>query len=106
MPNSNFIRFDLSLQPITTQKVMRKAILIALTAVIMGSAPSDIYAGNVNRTEKSQKAGKSPSEKKTGWGFGILPCLTFSSDMGFQYGVFGDLYNYGDGSTYLTTGIK
>ncbi len=100
MPDSNFIRFDLSLQPITTQKVMRKAILIALTGVIMGSAPSDIYAGNVNRTEKSQKAGKSPSEKKTGWGFGILPCLTFSSDMGFQYGIFGDLYNYGDGSTY------
>lgn len=36
MPNSNFIRIDLSLQPITTQKVMRKAILIALTAVNYG----------------------------------------------------------------------
>lgn len=39
-------------------------------------------------------------EKKTGWGFGALPCATYSSDMGFQYGVFGDFYYYGDGSTY------
>lgn len=94
MPNSNFIRFDLSLQPITTQKVMRKAILIAMAAAIMSSTTLDIFARN------SQKSEKSKTEKKTGWGFGILPCLTFSSDMGFQYGVFGDLYNYGDGSTY------
>lgn len=100
MLNSNFIRFDLSLQPITTQKVMRKAILIAMAAAIMSSTTLDIFARNSQKSEKSQKAGKSPSEKKTGWGFGILPCLTFSSDMGFQYGVFGDLYNYGDGSTY------
>ena len=94
MPNSNFIRIDLSLQPITTQKVMRKAILIAMAAAIMSSTTLDIFARN------SQKSEKSKTEKKTGWGFGILPCLTFSSDMGFQYGVFGDLYNYGDGSTY------
>lgn len=40
------------------------------------------------------------TEKKTGWEFGVLPCLTYSSDMGFQYGVFGDFYYYGDGSTY------
>ena len=40
------------------------------------------------------------AEKKTGWGFGALPCATYSSDMGFQYGVFGDFYYYGDGSTY------
>ena len=40
------------------------------------------------------------AEKKTGWGFGALPCATYSSDMGFQYGIFGDFYYYGDGSTY------
>lgn len=58
MPNSNFIRFDLSLQPITTQKVMRKAILIAMAAAIMGSAPSDIYAGNVKNLRKARKQEK------------------------------------------------
>ena len=44
MPDSNFIRIDLSLQPITTQKVMRKAILIAMAAAIMSSTTLDIFA--------------------------------------------------------------
>lgn len=39
-------------------------------------------------------------EVKTGWGWGAMPCATYSTDMGFQYGVFGDFYNYGDGSLY------
>lgn len=39
-------------------------------------------------------------EVKTGWGWGAMPCATYSTDMGFQYGVFGDFYNYGDGSMY------
>lgn len=46
--------------------------------------------------------GQVPEERelKSGWGFGALPCATYSTDMGFQYGVFGDFYNYGDGSSY------
>jgi hypothetical protein len=39
-------------------------------------------------------------EMKTGWSFGLLPTATFSVDNGFQAGAFGDIYNYGDGSTY------
>lgn len=39
-------------------------------------------------------------EIKRGWSFGILPCVSYSTDMGFQYGAFGDIYQYGDGSTY------
>ena len=39
-------------------------------------------------------------EVKTGWSFGLLPTATFSVDNGFQAGAFGDIYNYGDGSTY------
>ena len=39
-------------------------------------------------------------EMKTGWRFGLLPTATFSVDNGFQAGAFGDIYNYGDGSTY------
>ena len=39
-------------------------------------------------------------EMKTGWSFGVLPTATFSVDNGFQAGAFGDVYYYGDGSTY------
>ena len=39
-------------------------------------------------------------EVKTGWSFGLLPTATFSVDNGFQAGAFGDVYNYGDGTTY------
>ncbi len=37
---------------------------------------------------------------KEGWNFGVLPTITFDSDLGFQYGGLIDLYNYGDGSRY------
>ena len=39
-------------------------------------------------------------EVKTGWSMGILPCATYSADNGLQYGAFGDVYYYGDGTTY------
>lgn len=39
-------------------------------------------------------------EVKTGWSFGVLPCATYSVDNGLQYGAFGDVYYYGNGSTY------
>ncbi|MBQ4285157.1 MAG: hypothetical protein II720_01705 [Bacteroidales bacterium] len=39
-------------------------------------------------------------EMKTGWSFGVLPTATYSVDNGFQAGLFGDVYYYGDGSTY------
>ena len=37
---------------------------------------------------------------KQGWNFGVLPTITFDSDLGFQYGALVDLYNYGDGERY------
>ena len=39
-------------------------------------------------------------EMKKGWSFGLLPTATYSVDNGFQAGAFGDVYYYGDGSTY------
>ena len=47
--------------------------------------------------EEGQKEEK---EMKTGWSFGVLPTATYSVDNGFQAGAFGDVYYYGDGSTY------
>lgn len=37
---------------------------------------------------------------KTGWNFGALPAVTYSTDLGFQYGVVVNLFDYGDGSSY------
>ncbi len=39
-------------------------------------------------------------EAKTGWNFGALPTITYSTDMGFQYGALVNLFDYGDGSIY------
>ena len=37
---------------------------------------------------------------KTGWNLGPLPVVGFDSDLGFQYGICCDIFNYGDGSNY------
>ncbi len=47
-----------------------------------------------------QQAPVKEKEMKKGWSFGLLPTVTYSVDNGFQAGAFGDVYYYGDGSTY------
>ena len=37
---------------------------------------------------------------KTGFNFGVLPAVSYSSDQGFQYGAIVNLFHYGDGSRY------
>ena len=37
---------------------------------------------------------------KKGWNFGPLPVLGYDADLGFQYGVCCDIFNFGDGSNY------
>ncbi|MBQ3634159.1 MAG: BamA/TamA family outer membrane protein [Bacteroidales bacterium] len=37
---------------------------------------------------------------KTGFSFGVLPAVSYDSDLGFQYGLLTNLYWYGDGSKY------
>ncbi|MFZ2287034.1 MAG: BamA/TamA family outer membrane protein [Bacteroidales bacterium] len=39
-------------------------------------------------------------ETKTGWNFGALPAISYSTDQGFQYGALVNLFDYGDGSIY------
>ncbi|HSL85717.1 MAG TPA: hypothetical protein VK861_02140, partial [Bacteroidales bacterium] len=40
------------------------------------------------------------TKTKSGWNFGVLPSISFDSDLGFQYGGLIDLYNYGTGDIY------
>jgi len=37
---------------------------------------------------------------KTGWNFGVLPAVTFDTDLGFQYGGLINLFDYGDGKIF------
>ena len=37
---------------------------------------------------------------KSGWNIGVLPVVGFDSDLGFQYGICSDIFNYGDGTNY------
>lgn len=37
---------------------------------------------------------------KRGFSFGVLPAISYDSDLGFQYGVLSNMYWYGDGSRY------
>ena len=66
-----------------TNKLLSAFCLCVLTTIAV--------AASAQETEK---------EMKTGWTLSALPCATYSSDMGFQYGAFGDIYNYGNGNTY------
>lgn len=63
-----------------------------------------LIAVGANAQEKKAKKEKTYNEKgeiiKKGWNFGPLPVVGFDGDLGFQYGVTCDIFNYGDGSRY------
>ena len=40
------------------------------------------------------------TEIKTGNNIGVLPAISYNSDLGFQYGLLANFFNYGDGSSY------
>ena len=61
-------------------KPMKKLIFIMLTGILATSLMAQ--------------------ETKTGWNFGALPAVTYSTDQGFQYGALVNLFDYGDGSIY------
>ena len=43
---------------------------------------------------------KKADKIKTGWNVGGLPVVAYDTDLGFEYGVLVNLFNYGDGSIY------
>ena len=40
------------------------------------------------------------SQNKKGWNITPLPEIAYNSDLGFQYGIYCELYNFGNGSNY------
>jgi hypothetical protein len=53
--------------------------------------------GNISFSQNSKDEDQNI---KKGWSFGVLPAITYNSDLGFQYGGLIDLYNYGNGDIY------
>ena len=53
-----------------------------------------------NSPEDSVKADKKQEKIKKGWTFGGVPAVSYNTDLGFQYGLVLNFFNYGDGKTY------
>ena len=74
---------------------MKKTILIMLALLLA--------VGGMAQEKKAKKE-KTYNEKgeiiKKGWNFGPLPVVGYDADLGFQYGVTCDIFNFGDGSRY------
>lgn len=70
---------------------MRKIVLsfVIITSVFANS----VYPQSTDTTKRVEKP-------KSGLNIGALPAISFDSDLGFQYGLIGNLFNYGDGSYY------
>lgn len=64
-----------------------KRLIITLAALV--AATSTLFAATDGETKI-----------KTGWNFGFVPAVSYNSDLGLQYGINADIYNYGDGSTF------
>ncbi len=48
----------------------------------------------------SQEKSASNTIKKKGWNLGVLPAVSYNTDLGLQYGALGNLFYFGDGSIY------
>jgi len=52
------------------------------------------------KEKKNVEVDANGNKIKKGWNFGVLPCIAYDADKGFQYGALINLYDYGDGSEY------
>lgn len=80
---------------------MKKLFLSGL--ILLGLGMSYAYGEAPKAAPGGKKAKDTASDTlkvKTGWSWSALPCLSFSSDLGFQVGAFGHFYYHGDGSHY------
>ena len=66
--------------------------LLILTVSARAQSVIDTTA-TVAPIEKNQKV-------KKRYNFGVLPAVGYNSDVGFRYGILGNIYDYGDGSSY------
>jgi hypothetical protein len=53
-----------------------------------------------NNADDTLQTNEKPVKIKKGFTFGAVPAITYSSDLGFQYGLVVNLYHFGDGKSY------
>jgi hypothetical protein len=84
------------------QDMIARSYYFGITLLVCVSLLTSVSAVVNAQSSDSTKISKPPvSEKaKTGLSFGALPAIAFDSDLGFQYGLLGNLFQYGDGTTY------
>ena len=76
---------------------MKKIILLVMALLVVGYG----YSQDGQKKAKKEKTYNEKGEIiKKGWNFGPLPVVGFDADLGFQYGVCCDIFNYGDGTRY------
>ncbi|NLA23990.1 MAG: hypothetical protein GX879_03395 [Bacteroidales bacterium] len=46
------------------------------------------------------QCGEKDKDVKTGWNLGLIPVVSYNSDLGFQYGALTNIYSFGDGKAY------
>ena len=81
-------------EPEATEKKERNMKKFTITLIIM------LLAFGASAQKKEKVYNEKGEIIKTGWNFGPLPVVGYNSDLGFQYGVCLDIFNYGDGSKY------
>ncbi len=80
---------------------MQKPALLLVSLLISGLFVFGQQDDQTQEKTRSSKGSKKTEETvKKGLNFGILPTITFDSDLGFQYGALVNLFFYGDGSRY------
>ena len=52
------------------------------------------------RQKKTDISSVDTVKVKKGWNVGPFPAVGYDSDLGFQYGIYSELYNFGDGTFY------
>jgi len=78
------------------KEMKNKFLVISFLVLTLISFSKYVYAQNAQDSTKSKKKEK----LKEGLSFGVLPVLGYNSDIGFQYGLVFNLFNYGDGTLY------
>jgi len=78
---------------------MRKYYLPASAICILAIFLS-IFSTASAQSDSTKTANTTTEKAKTGLNFGALPAVAFDADLGFQYGLLGNLFQYGDGSQY------
>lgn len=73
----------------------RMFLVAAVAAVwLIVFTPARLFSQSESQTDKKAE------QSKKGLNLGALPAVAFDSDIGFQYGLLANLFQYGDGSVY------